>query len=223
MFLDDEGFEHDPEGKLAPFPGETRRQACARWAAEDEIEEDPERAAREMTMLRALEDEEIFAGDLARRSLESLPTTVRRLYKRNPSNAKLRELHEKLTEELFARTDDVLRASLLDSVEEIVSLMDNADPAVRLRASTYVFERLRGKTPEVIEHKQAAPFEVVLDRLVTGPRIAGERMTQVEAGTEPIDAEIVLESITDGPAPAAAVELTRTRRPRRKKASGDDG
>lgn len=209
----DEPFEFDPTGVSAPFPGETRAQACRRWAEEDEAAEDPVRAAREAAQIEALQDEEIFVAELSRRSLESLPTAVRQLFRRNPSNPRLRALYDQLTQELYARADDVLRSSLLDSVEEIVSLIDSGDPAVRLRASTYVFERLRGKTPDVIEHRQEKPFQVVLERLVTGPRIAAERIADLDQAAEPLDAEIVLESDSE---PKTALERTRPTRRQRK-------
>jgi hypothetical protein len=212
----DEPFEFDPTGVSAPFPGETRAQACRRWAAEDEAEEDPVRAAREASQIAALQDEELFVADLSRKSLESLPTAVRQLFKRNPSNPRLRALYDQLTVELYARTDDVLRGALIDSVEEIVSLIDSGDPAVRLRASTYVFERLRGKTPEVIEHRQDKPFQVVLERLVTGPRIAADRLTDLDEAAEPLEAEIVLESDSGPKAERPALERARPSRKQRK-------
>lgn len=204
----DGSFETDPDGVYAPFPGETLAQACHRWAAEDEADEDPIAAAREQAMIRALRDEEIFVAELSRKSLVSLPTAVRQLYKRNPSNPRIRALYDQLTTELYARTDDILRGALIDSVEEIVSLMDSGDPAVRLRASTYVFERLRGKTPEVIEHKQEKPFQVVLQRLVAGPRIAAERLDPLEHPETPLEAEIVGEATT---APVPGTEVARVR------------
>lgn len=218
--------EEDPTGVSAPFPGETRAQACRRWAAEDEVEEDPVRAAQEATMIGALRDEELFAAELSRKSVVSLPTAVRQLYKRNPSNPRIRALYDQLTTELYARADDVLRRNLLDSVEEIVSLMDCGDPAVRLRAATYVFERLRGKTPEVLNVTQDKPFQVVLSRIVTsrrpGAEMAADASNDSDGSEDAIDAEIVGESesapgtaIAKRPRSTASAKLTRTR-PQRK-------
>lgn len=211
--------ETDPQGISAPFPGETRAQACRRWAAEDEIEEDPARASREQQMIRALQDEELFAAELSRPAITSLPRTVRALYKRNPGNPKVKALYEELTAELYARADDVLRGSLLDAVEEMVALMDCGDPAIRLRASTYVFERLRGKTPEVLNVTQDRPFEVVFSRITTGARIAAERVNAVADGEGPIDAEIVPTADSEpgtGTEGAAPKQLERARHTRRK-------
>jgi hypothetical protein len=168
-------------------------------------------------------DEELFAAELSRKSVVSLPTAVRQLYKRNPSNPRIRALYDALTAELYARADDVLRRNLLDSVEEIVSLMDCGDPAIRLRAATYVFERLRGKTPEVLNVTQDKPFQVVLSRIVTshrpGAETAADASNTSDGSDDAIDAEVVGESTT---APGTAIakrqpaaKLTRTR-PQRK-------
>lgn len=186
--------EEDPEGVFAPFPGETRAQACKRWALEDEVEEDPARASREAHMIAALRDEELFAAELSRRSIESLPTAVRRLYRKSPNNPRLRALYDQMTAELFARATDILRGALLPATEEMVSLIDSGDPAVRLRAATYILERMMGKTPEVLNVTQDKPFQVVLERIVTGPRIAAERVSGLEDPEGPLDAEIVAES-----------------------------
>lgn len=205
--------ESDPTGQSAPFPGESRAQACRRWALEDEIEEDPVQASRESQMIRALRDEELFAAELSRKAIVSLPTAVRQLYRRNPSNPRVRQLYDQLTAELYARADDVLRTNLLDSVEEIVSLMDCGDPAIRLRAATYVFERLRGKTPEVLNVTQDKPFQVVLERLVTGPRPGAELAAAASGGSngpeDAIDAEIVAETNS-----APGTEVVKAERPK---------
>lgn len=195
--------EVDPLGRVAPYPGETHAAACRRWAREDEIEEDPELARRATFEIAALRDEELLVSELAQRSFETLPSAVRRLYRQNPSNPRIRALYEATMRELAERTDDKLRGALLPAVDRMIELVDSGDEKVALRAATYVFERLRGRTPDVVEHRQDAPFQVVLERIVSGPRIAAAERTPLEAGTEPLEAEIVAESHTGPEEPYA--------------------
>lgn len=196
--------EFDPKGKTAPFPGESRADACARWAEEDELEEDVEAASRAAFEIGALRDEEIFVTQLSQRSLQTLPAAVRRLYRQNPSNPGIRKLHDSLVGELYERMDDELRGALPRAVGRMLDVMENGEKdADRLRAAVYVFERLRGKTPEVIEHRQDKPFQAMLTRLTTGPRpgavVHGDGLNGLPAGEEPIEAEIVAESLTAPP------------------------
>lgn len=220
---DDEGFPIvDPDGRLAPFPGESRRDACRRWADEDEVAEDPQAAARAMHEIRSLRDEELLAAELSQKSLVSLPTAVRKLYRQNPNNPRIRALYDDLVRELYDRTDDALRSALPEAVDTMLNVMaDGEKDADRLKAAVYVFERMRGKTPDVLDVRQDKPFQVILERLIAGPRMAAERLNAVEEDTEPLDAEIVSEAISEpgtGLATLAegiATGLARTRRQRK--------
>lgn len=185
-----------------------RRALIARYAAEDEIDEDPDLADRTRDELAALRAEQELVTMLGQRSFDTLPAAIRKLYRSNPNNPSIRALYDATLRELYERTDDMLRGSLLPAVERMVELVDSDDEAIALRASTYVFERLRGKTPDVVEHRQDKPFQVVLERLVSGPRIAAAERTALEQAAEPIDAEIVAETTT---APRKAP--TRRRQP----------
>lgn len=199
---------------------EERRELIARYAAEDEITEDPAIAERTRDELAAVHAEKELLHMLGTRSFETLPAAVRKLYRSNPNNPSIRGLYDATLRELYERTDDMLRGSLLPAVERMVELVDSDDEAIALRAATYVFERLRGKTPDVIEHRQEAPFQVIFERLASGPRIAADGRTALEGPETPIDAEIVSEepSAPEKPRPRrrqpakAPVRRTRTQR-----------
>lgn len=175
---------------------EQRRARIAELADRDELAEDPVLAERTMLELRAIRDEEMVVQELGARSFESLPAAVRKLYRQNPSNPRIRALYDTVMRELFERTEDTVRGALLPAVEKMVELIDSSDDAIAFRAATYVFERVRGKTPEVIEHRQDKPFQVVLERVVSGPRSVAERLDRPQRETEPEEAEIVAETLS---------------------------
>lgn len=81
-------------------------------------------------------------------------------------------LVDRMRRELYERADEGLRVGLLDCVEAMVGIASNAavSPADRMRAAQFVLERVMGKTPEKVLIGQEKPFEVVLDRVVRGPR-----------------------------------------------------
>lgn len=124
------------------------------------------------------------------------PKLVRRMMRENALDPGMRRLYDELARELYDRTDEKLRAALLDSVDTIIDLsLDLAvDPAVRLRAATYLLERVRGKTPDVVEIRQDKPFQVAIERIVTGPRPVRAERLGLPDPTEPLEAEIVEEA-----------------------------
>jgi len=175
---------------------EQRRARIRELADEHEIEEDPRASERAMLELRALRDEEMFASELSKSSFVALPTAVRRLYRQNPNNPRIRALYDQVMQELYERADDTLRAALLPAVDKMVDLMDCGDAKTEFRAATYVFERLRGKTPDVLTVSQDKPFQVILERVTAGPRMLAPAPTADDAATEPLEAEIVAETIS---------------------------
>lgn len=132
------------------------------------------------------------------------PRALRQLMKDNALVPGMRRVYDEMAQELFARTDEKLRASLLNSVDTMLEIMEDTsvEPAQRLRAAIYVFERMRGKTPDVVEVRQDKPFNMVLERIVAGERSA-----------PPTVIEGTVEEVPE-PAPKRR-RATRTPRPRR--------
>lgn len=97
----------------------------------------------------------------------------------------------KLQREIYKRANQKLHAGLLGAVDTIVELATQpyAEDKIRFEAAKYLFERLQGKTPDVVLHEQAAPWEMVFSNIERGPRpVRSER--QIEDGNTQ-DAEIV--------------------------------
>jgi hypothetical protein len=194
-------------GIMPGLPEDARRQAIRDWIREEEnfFVPDPARARAEADRIRTLQEDERFIAQLSQRGMQTMPQAIRKLYRQNPSNPKIAALYDSLVRELYDRTDDKLRGALLPAVDRMVDLIDSSDDKVALRAATYVFERLRGKTPDVIEHRQERPFEVLLHKLVTGPRTVAERLDALEGPDSPVDAEIVSTGLIEGSTEVAQV------------------
>lgn len=175
---------------------EERRELIRAYAEEDEIDEDPDWAERERDEIALIRAEKELVTMLGTRSFDTLPAAVRKLYRQNPNDPSIRGLYDATLRELYERTDDKLRGALLPAVDKMVDLIDSKDPAIAFRAATYVFERLRGKTPDVIEHRQDKPFQVILERIVSGPRMAASERTALPGSEDAIEAEVVAETHT---------------------------
>lgn len=91
---------------------------------------------------------------------------------KNPPKLVPRSMHQRMQRELFERSDTRLREGLIDAVESITAMIADKDvsSADRLKAAQWLFERLRGKTPDVVEFKQDKPYEVLLTQVTRGPR-----------------------------------------------------
>ena len=81
-------------------------------------------------------------------------------------------LHEKMMGELFRRTDQKLQQRLFDVVNVMLDIATSKYESAKDRraAATWVYERLRGKTPEVLQVQQERPFEVIMTKITAGPR-----------------------------------------------------
>jgi hypothetical protein len=183
------------------LPPRERRQAIREWIAYSNGYVSPERMRRieeEKERIRAAQDDEWFATTLSQRGLQTMPAAIRKLYRQNPNNPKISALYDMMVKELYERTDDKLKAALLPAVDKMVDLLECGDEKTELRAATWLIERLRGKTPDVIEHRQEKPFEVLLHKLVTGPRAVAERLDALEGPDSPLEAEVVSTALLEG-------------------------
>jgi hypothetical protein len=155
--------------------------------------------------MTAMEDDRldaVLAGWLPISSLDdkkladSYPRTLRAMLNENSLDPKMRRAYDSMVSELYARADERLRAGLLESVDTMVEIMQDYsnDPALRYRAAKDLFERFRGKTPEVVELRHDKPFQVMLERIVAGPRnISSERPIEIEEAEVVPDLKILSE------------------------------
>jgi hypothetical protein len=90
------------------------------------------------------------------------------------------KVHNRMVSELFKRADDLLRANLLEAVETMTKIAQDTDlePKDRIKAATWVYERVRGKMPDIVQHTQDKPFEVVFEKMEIGKRsVSSERVS----------------------------------------------
>lgn len=125
-----------------------------------------------------LDDEELARG---------YPRAVDGTFKGSAPKLVPRALHDRMVRELFARADLQLRNNLLKVTETMTRLATDpeVDDSVRLKAATYVYERLRGKVPDVVVTTTTKPWEEVLEGVYRGPRTDVVEGEVVHDGREP--------------------------------------
>ena len=108
-------------------------------------------------------------------------------------------VHDEVIKRLFERADEKLRENLMDTVNIMADIAKNpaVEPADRIKAATWIHERVRGKAPIIVEHRQDKPFEVVLGAVLEGGSRAASRAArgyedELEA-QNPLDVEFELE------------------------------
>ena len=134
--------------------------------------------------VEALTDEELLRG-------WPIPSNGSRIG-RPPSKIPL-SVHKRCTQELFKRADEKLKEGLIEAVEVMKGLMNDEDstPADRIKAATWIYERVRGKIPDVVQHVQERPFEVVFTKVEATRRVRSERTEGTAALESYVDAEEV--------------------------------
>lgn len=81
-------------------------------------------------------------------------------------------MYDQMTRVLFSRAEETLKVSLSSAAESLAKMA--ADPEVdastRLKAATWLYERLMGKAPTEVKISSDKPFEHVLTQVARGPR-----------------------------------------------------
>lgn len=107
-----------------------------------------------------------------------------------------RAIHDKMIRELFVRMDKALRTSLPDVVETMTGIAtgDAYEPADRINASKWVWEKVRGKTPDVVVMAtEPAAWEQVFEKMSSGSR--AESRARRGIASEDDDIEVNPESV----------------------------
>lgn len=83
-----------------------------------------------------------------------------------------KEIHDHMVRELFKRSDDQLKRNLLAAVEGMTDIAKGSayEPADRIKAAAWIWEKLRGKTPDVVIHQQEKPYEMIMTHIAGGSR-----------------------------------------------------
>lgn len=116
-----------------------------------------------------------------------------------------KDLHDRMVRELFQRADETLKSGLLDAAGSIVEIARGSayEPADRIKAATWLWERLRGKVADVVVHTQDKPWEMVLSNISGGSRAASRAARGVADEEEILEAQLVADPGAFDPDPAA--------------------
>lgn len=117
-----------------------------------------------------------------------------------------REVHDRFVAEIFNRADTALRSSLVDVAKSMVTIATSPEYEAkdRINAGKFIFERVRGKTPDVILNvgpESAEPWEEMFDGVIGGSRAEsrearavasrGGEMPVLEGEVEPEEGEFM--------------------------------
>lgn len=81
-------------------------------------------------------------------------------------------MYDRMTRELFDRADTTLKESLDEAAKSLAKIASDpeVDAGTRLKAATWLYERLLGKAPTEVKVTAEKPFEHVLTLVQRGPR-----------------------------------------------------
>lgn len=110
------------------------------------------------------------------------------------------KMHQQIAQELHRRMNRFLQTKTASMLNVMVDIAESelVEPADRIKAATWVAERVLGKTPEIIMHgKVEAPYEAIFETIDAGSRsayrqeIAGNGL-ELESGSvsEILDVEV---------------------------------
>lgn len=91
------------------------------------------------------------------------------------------KMHGQIAQELHRRMNRFLQTKTASMLNVMVDIAESelVEPADRIKAATWVAERVLGKTPEVIMHgKVEAPYEAIFETIDAGSRSAYRQQSQ---------------------------------------------
>lgn len=91
------------------------------------------------------------------------------------------KMHQQIAQELHRRMNRFLQTKTASMLTVMVDIAESelVEPADRIKAATWVAERVLGKTPEVIMHgKVEAPYEAIFETIDAGSRSAYRQQGQ---------------------------------------------
>ena len=108
-----------------------------------------------------------------------------------------KDTYQKITQRHFQRAQELLTEGLLPAIQALNHIAQGSayEPSDRIKAATYIVERVMGKTPDVLITKEIKePWE----QLVTGVAILSREESRARRNAEAVDAEVVeAEAIPD--------------------------
>lgn len=133
-----------------------------------------------------LDDEELARGQVRREdgtwtNFKQVPISV----------------HDRMVRELFDRADTKLKANLVSAVDAMTDIAKGTayEPADRIKAASWIYERVRGKVPTEVVVSQDRPWEMVMSHIAGGSRAESRAArgadADMQALDDAIDADIV--------------------------------
>lgn len=144
-----------------------------------------EKLARGLIGVEELDDEELTQG-VTRHPMTGQVRRTRAAVDQIP-----KELYPKMVAELYRRHDERLRGMLDECLSTMYEIATGSayEAADRIKAATWIFERLRGKAPETLNISVAeAPWQRIFEGIDRQQRAA-----------EPLDVEVVPETDAEPP------------------------
>jgi len=121
-----------------------------------------------------------------------------------------KEIYQKITQRHFQRAQELMAEGLLPAVQALNHIAQGSayEPADRIKAATYIVERVMGKTPDVLITKAIKePWEELVAGVATLSREESRARRQAAgSGGDTIDAEVV-EAEGDSPDDSQATRL----------------
>lgn len=79
-----------------------------------------------------------------------------------------KELHDRMVRELLRRGQAMFQQEFQDAIETLANIATSptAKESDRIKAATYIIERVAGKIPEKLELHAADPWQTIIDRIV---------------------------------------------------------
>ena len=104
-----------------------------------------------------------------------------------------RALKDRMVKKVFERVEDQMRTSLPEMIQVLIQIAvsDVYEAADRIKAATWISERMLGKVPDKVIVAQEKPWETVLGGLAGGSRAVSRAQRGVADEEEILEAELV--------------------------------
>jgi hypothetical protein len=162
------GARNDPDdvlpgGKDGPRPEHRKTRPRKRVRLSPNFTEVMDKVAAGETTLKevvaAMDPEELVRGQFKAQD---------GTFKGRPPSFVPQEFHNECIRELLRRGQELYRSHFLIAIQAFTQIAADPeiDPAQRLKAAQYIWERVEGKVPERVEVAQAQPWQTIIDGIV---------------------------------------------------------